>query len=244
MKDRAQKALAPVVAAVIGIAKLGALVFKIKFFGLAISMLVSVAGYTLFFGWTFALGLVLLVLVHELGHLVLMRSRGYSTGLPVFIPFFGAFVKGHKEGATPYDGALASLAGPFAGALGALAVLGLGEVYDSEFLNALGYFGLFLNLFNLSPIRPLDGYEPGSALRLVEWVPLLAVMVLVELRDQSPALPILIILGAYRAYKSHRHPEPTGLLPQQRLTVVATYVGIIAISLLAMHGHQPVARHL
>lgn len=244
VKEQLQRIGGAVAAAAAAVVKLGALVFKIKFFGLAISMLVSIVGYTFFFGWTFAVGLVLLVLVHELGHLVVLRARGYTTGLPVFIPLFGAYVKGSKQGATAFDSALGALAGPLAGGLGALAVVGLGEVYTSDFLNALGYFALYINLVNLAPIAPFDGYQPGSALRLAEWLPLLVVMVLVEVQDPGPALPILALTGAYRAYKTWKHPEPTGLLPDERRTVVLTYVGIIAVSLLAMHGHQPVARHL
>ena len=241
--DRVRRALAPVVAVAATVAKLGALVFKVKFLGLALSMLASVVGYTLFFGWTFAVGLVLLVLVHELGHLVVMRARGYTTGLPVFVPLFGAYVKGAKEGATAFDSAVSSLAGPVAGGLGALACLGLGEVYGSSFLGALGYFGLFLNLVNLAPIAPLDGHVPGAALRVAEWVPLLAVLVLVEVEQPSPVVPILVLTGAYRAYQARTHPSPTGLSADERRTVVLTYLGVIAVSLLAMHGHQPVARH-
>lgn len=244
VKERLQRIGGAIVAGAAAVAKLGALVFKIKFFGLAISMLVSVLGYTLFFGWPFAVGLVLLVLVHELGHLVVLRARGYTTGLPVFIPMFGAYVKGSKEGATAFDSALGSLAGPLAGGLGALAVLGLGEVYDSTFLNALGYFALFINLMNLAPIAPFDGHQPGSALRLAEWIPALAVMVAVELQDPDPALPLLALTGAFRAYKTWKHPASTGLTPAERRTVVLTYLGMIAVSLLAMHGHQPAARHL
>jgi Zn-dependent protease len=243
-KERLQRAGGAVVAAVAAVAKLGALVFKVKFVGLALSMLVSVLGYTLFFGWTFAVGLVLLVLVHELGHLVVMRARGYTTGLPVFVPMFGAYVKGSKEGATAYDSALGSLAGPLAGGLGALAVLGLGDVYSSDFLNALGYFALFINLLNLAPIAPFDGHQPGSALRVAEWVALLAVLGLVEWQTPGPAVPLLVLTGAFRAYQTWKHPAPTGLAPAERRTVVLTYVGIIAMSLVAMHGHQPVARHL
>lgn len=243
-KERLQRAGGGVVAAGAAVAKLGALVFKIKFLGLALSMLVSVLGYTVFFGWPFAVGLVLLVLVHELGHLVVLRARGYTTGLPVFIPLFGAYVKGAKEGATAFDSALGSLAGPLAGGLGALAVLGLGDVYDSGFLGALGFFALFINVMNLAPIAPFDGHQPGSALRLPEWLGLLAVLVAVELADPSPAVPLLVLTGGFRAYRSWKHPAPTGLLPAERRTVVLTYVGIIAVSVLAMHGHQPVARHL
>jgi Zn-dependent protease len=247
LKERLQKLFGPIIAVVAGALKLGAVIFKIKFLGLAISMLVSVAGYTVLFGWTFAVGLVLLVLVHETGHLVVMRARGYTTGLPVFVPFFGAYVKGHKHGATPYDSAWASLSGPIFGGAAALAVLGLGDVYSSEFLNALGYFGLYLNLLNLAPVWQLDGAVPGAALSRVEWGLLLVVLLGVELQQASPVLPLLIIAGGYRVYKTTRHgpdPEMARLTPEQRATVVVTYLLIIAISLLGMHGHQPLARHL
>jgi Zn-dependent protease len=130
--------------------------FSFVFFKFA-SIFVAVGGYALIWGWRFAIGLVLLILVHEMGHFVEARRQGLNPGLPVFIPFFGAYVAIRDERINPWQHALISLAGPFAGGLGAAGVWAAGEANGSRLLQALGYFGFLLNLFNLIPIGFLDG---------------------------------------------------------------------------------------
>jgi Zn-dependent protease len=128
-------------------------VFTLKFFGIFI----SVAAYALIWGWRFAIGFVLLILVHELGHYLEARRQGLHPALPVFIPFLGAYVAIKDAPFDPWRNGLISIAGPIAGGLGALGVLVAGEQLDSRLLLALAYTGFFLNLFNLIPIGFLDG---------------------------------------------------------------------------------------
>jgi Zn-dependent protease len=140
------------VAAAIGIAvKFG--IFSIKFFGIFI----AVGGYALIWGWTFAVGFVLLILVHEMGHYVEARRQGLKPALPVFLPFLGAYVALRDVPFDPWRNALVSLAGPVAGGAGAAVVYGVGEAHDSRFLLALAYTGFFLNLINMVPVGFLDG---------------------------------------------------------------------------------------
>jgi Zn-dependent protease len=140
------------IAAAIGIAvKFG--VFSIKFFGIFI----AVGGYALIWGWKFAVGFVLLILVHELGHYVEAKRQGLRPALPVFLPFLGAYVALKDVPFDPWRNALVSLAGPVAGGAGAAVVYGVGEAHDSRFLLALAYTGFFLNLINMVPVGFLDG---------------------------------------------------------------------------------------
>src|SRR5262245_52711674 len=117
-------------------------VFSLKFFGIFI----SVAAYALIWGWKFAVGFVLLILVHELGHFVEARRRGFDPALPVFIPFFGAYVAIRDARMNPWQSAWISLAGPISGGLGAAACWVVGEQQGSQLLQALGYVGFLLNL--------------------------------------------------------------------------------------------------
>jgi Zn-dependent protease len=140
------------IAAVVGIAiKFG--VFSLKFFGIFI----AVGGYALIWGWKFAVGFVLLILVHELGHFVEAKRQGLDPALPVFIPFLGAYVALKNVPFDPWRNALVSLAGPVAGGVAAVVLLVVGEAQDSRFLLALAYVGFFLNLFNMIPIGFFDG---------------------------------------------------------------------------------------
>ena len=133
----------------------------VKFFGIFI----SVAAYKLWFGsWTFAIGFVLLILVHELGHVVEARRQGLHVSAPTFIPFIGAYVTIRHAGLSPWRNSLISLAGPLAGGLAALACWIVGHERGSVMLVVLANIGFLLNAFNLLPIGFLDG---GSVSRSI-----------------------------------------------------------------------------
>jgi len=172
-RELLRRLFAPLVALGFLLFKFGA--FAVKFFGIFI----SVGGYALLFGLKFAVGFVLLILVHELGHFVEAKRQGLNPALPVFIPFLGAYVAMKNAPFDPWRNLLVSAAGPFAGGLASLGVWLVGESTDSRFLVALAYTGFLLNLFNLIPLRPLDGgfiWRSVKALRLghrerVAWAP-------------------------------------------------------------------------
>jgi Zn-dependent protease len=134
---------------------------KLKVLTTSASMLVSVAAYALIWGWRFALGFVLLLFVHELGHVLQLRREGIKASAPLFIPFLGAVV-GMKE--LPKDAAAEArvgLAGPVLGSLACLVPVGLYGLTGNELFQALAFTGFFLNLFNLLPVLPLDGGRAG-----------------------------------------------------------------------------------
>ncbi len=172
-RELLRRFFAPLVALGFLLVKFGA--FAVKFFGIFI----SVGGYALLFGFKFAVGFVLLILVHELGHFVEAKRQGLNPSLPVFIPFLGAYVAMKNAPFDPWRNLLVSAAGPFAGGLASLGVWIVGESTDSRFLVALAYTGFLLNLFNLIPVRPFDGgfmWRSVKALRLghrerVAWAP-------------------------------------------------------------------------
>jgi Zn-dependent protease len=125
-----------------------------KFF----TLFVSFAAYSLWFGsWQFGLGFVLLILVHELGHVAEARRQGLPVSLPTFIPFLGAFVTVQHGNLPPWRRALVSLAGPFVGGVAAAGVWAIGEARNTTWLVVLANIGFLLNAFNLLPIGFLDG---------------------------------------------------------------------------------------
>ncbi len=130
-------------------------VFALKFFGIFI----AVGGYTLIWGLPFAVGFVLLILAHEMGHYVEARRLGLDPQLPVFIPFLGAYVALRNTPFDPWRNARVSLAGPVAGGAAAYGVFVAGELGDSRLLLALAYTGFLLNLLNLAPVWILDGHH-------------------------------------------------------------------------------------
>src|SRR5918997_1471202 len=138
-------------------AKLKALLLllpKLKLFTTSASMLVSIGAYALIWGWKFALGFVLLLLVHEYGHVLQLRREGIPASAPLFIPFLGAVV-GMKR--LPDDAgaeARVGLAGPVLGSLGCLIPVALWQATGNELFREIAFVGFFLNLFNLLPVLP------------------------------------------------------------------------------------------
>jgi Zn-dependent protease len=132
-----------------------------KFF----AFFVSFALYSSLFGsWEFGLGLVLLILVHELGHFAEAKRQHLEVSLPTFIPLFGAFVTIRRAHLSPWGSALVSLAGPVVGSVGAAVAWAVGSARDSILLLGLANIGFLLNAFNLLPIGFLDG---GSVFRAI-----------------------------------------------------------------------------
>ena len=125
---------------------------KLKLFSTSASMLVSIAAYQLIFGWPFAVGFVLLLLLHELGHVFQLRREGIEASAPMFIPFMGAVISAKSMGDDAAAEARVGLAGPILGSVATLVPLGIWLATGADFWQALAFIGFFLNLFNLLPV--------------------------------------------------------------------------------------------
>src|SRR5215217_192294 len=110
---------------------------KAKFLTTSGAMLVSAAAYSLIWGWRFAAGFVLLLLVHEMGHVIQLRREGIPASAPLFIPFLGAVVGAKSLGDDAAAEARVGLAGPVLGTIGAGAVALAGWWLGSDLLLAL-----------------------------------------------------------------------------------------------------------
>jgi Zn-dependent protease len=145
-------------------------------FGLAsISALISVAVYSRLFGWSFAVGLVVLLFIHEMGHAIVMKLKGIPVGGMIFIPLLGAAVFMRRMPSNARDEAEVGIAGPVAGALAALACLLIAhQMVEYSGVPGiwapLAYFGCFLNLFNLIPLTPFDGGRVLAAIDRRIWI--------------------------------------------------------------------------
>src|SRR4029077_4763430 len=140
------------------------------------TMLLMVWIYTQIWGWQFALGFVLLLFVHESGHLVVAKKFGLKVGAPVFIPFMGAFIALKEAPRNAWIEACVGIGGPMLGSFGALICNVLGELFQAPLFIALAWFGYFLNLFNLTPVGMLDGGRIVTALSRWLWLPGFAVL--------------------------------------------------------------------
>jgi Zn-dependent protease len=147
--DRLRKLIGPIVAGVIALAKWSFVLVKFS------TIFIAIGAYALIWGWKFAVGLVLLILLHETGHYIEAQREGLHPRLPVFIPFLGAYVQ-YTRG-NPWQTARVAIAGPILGGAASFVCYLIGKSQGSNLMLALAYFGFFLNLFNLLTFGFFDG---------------------------------------------------------------------------------------
>src|SRR5205823_14540426 len=94
------------------------------------TMLLMIWVYTMMWGWKFAVGFVMLLLIHECGHLIVAKKFGLKVGAPVFIPFMGAFIALKEAPRNAWMEACVGIGGPILGSLAAAACHALGLALD------------------------------------------------------------------------------------------------------------------
>src|ERR1700680_1082240 len=256
--SRVKKALAPLAVIGVMITKFFA---KLKFFMLPAlkflpillksggTMILSIGVYALVFGWQFAVGFVLLLFVHECGHLIVARKFGRPVSAPVFIPFMGAFILLKDQPRNAWMEACVGIGGPMLGSLGALACNSLGEIFYMPFMIALASTGYFLNLFNLMPVGFLDGGRIVTALSRWLWLPGFAMLLWFGWKFPNFIVWLIVIASLPRIYslfrqrteEERRYYEVT---PTQRWTMSILYFGLIAALALGMYtAHNELNDH-
>jgi Zn-dependent protease len=242
-RDLLRKIWAPLAAAGAFLAKYGAFVFKAKFL---FSIFASFGVYLWIGGPWFAVGLIVLLFVHEMGHVIEAKHQGLPVSAPMFIPLLGAMITLKQNPRDAWHEARLALAGPVVGSLGAAAIYGLGVVEDSNRLKAIAFLGFFINLFNLLPIPPLDGGRAVAALHPALWaLGLLGLGALVFIRPNPILILILVfaVMELWRRWQLRNYPGARAyyrVLPRQRAAVAVTYFGLAALLVLGMHEtHVP-----
>ncbi len=238
-----KRILAPLAAVGLLLAKfkgLALLLLKVKFLGTALTMILSVGAYALLFPWTFAVGFVALIWIHEMGHVLQLKREGIPASAPMFIPFLGAFVAMKQMPKNALAEARVGLAGPVLGSVGALGAWGIYELTQEPLFLGLAYVGFFLNLFNLLPMLPLDGGRAVGALSPVFWLVGIAGLVALLFVQPNPILIFIGILGGvelWRRWRNRNTPEArkyNEMEPMQRVVVGLVYFGLIALLGLGM----------
>jgi Zn-dependent protease len=203
-------------------------------------MLVSVAAYSLLWGWKFAVGFVLLLFVHEIGHVLQLRREGIKASAPMFIPFLGAVIWAKSLGRDALAEARVGLAGPVLGSIGAAALIPVASATGNDLFTALAFTGFFLNLFNLLPVVPLDGGRAMAALSPAMWLVGFAGLVALVFVFPNPIILLIALFGGmetWRRWRERKSPEARAyyaVSPRDRLLVAATYIGLAALLTLGM----------
>jgi Zn-dependent protease len=219
---------------------------KVKLLTTAGTALVSVVLYSLFWGWPFAFGFVVLLFVHEMGHVIQLRREGIKASAPMFIPGFGAVVMMKELPDDALAEARVGLAGPVLGTAGAAVCLAIGESANSDMLRALAYVGFLLNLINLVPLVPFDGGRAMAAMAPRMWFVGLGAMVALLVVTGNPFLLIFVLLGGMETWHRWKQRKTRSLeqaayyrvSPRNRVLVGAVYIGLIVLLVFGMHESQ------
>jgi len=113
--------------------------------------------YSILFDWRFALCLMVLIGIHESGHVWAMRKMGMVTRGFYFIPFFGGMAVPGSAFPSAFAEGYVALMGPIWGLFVTFFTLGLFFLTNNLVFQIAACWMAFVNLINLIPIYPLDG---------------------------------------------------------------------------------------
>ncbi|QBD82490.1 site-2 protease family protein [Ktedonosporobacter rubrisoli] len=244
-------------AAVAWLLKLKGLVFLLKFGWAGISALISIVIYATFLGWPFAIGLVAMFFIHEMGHAIVMKLKGIPMGAMIFIPMLGAAVTMRNMPQNARDEAEVGIAGPLAGAIAASVCLAVAEInpHSHAAWAPLAYLGFFLNLFNLIPVVPFDGGRVLAAIDrriwIIGFIALLAFQIWSWFNgNPSLWLLLIVIMAATQLWSrgtasgnASYYQVPVGT----RIILTLLYFGLVAVLALGMsmaHALMPIGTHI
>lgn len=217
--------------------------FLLKFALPLLSAVASFGVYAAIFGWQFGLGIVLLLFVHEMGHVLVIRAKGLPASLPIFVPLLGAAVFMKRLPQSVRDEAEIAIGGPLAGTLaGAVcyaAYLGNG----SRLWLVLAYFSFLINLFNLIPVSPLDGGRVVGAIS--KWIWPLGLVAIAVLFWYTQSIILLIVgwfgltqtIARFRGGDALEHYYKIPLV--SRLWITLVYFGLATVLALAILQIEP-----
>jgi Zn-dependent protease len=194
-----------------------------------LSMLASFGLYWSLFGGWFALGFVLSIYIHEMGHVAALMRYGVPATAPLFVPGLGAMIRLRQSFVDPREDARVGLAGPIWGCGAALFCAAVYAVTGHPYWGAMTHVGAFINLFNLTPVWQLDGSRAFHSLtRPQRWLAVTAIATAWALTENS-LLILLMAAGAFRAALDQPAREPDRGALVQYIALVAVLSALIVL---------------
>ncbi|MEJ2142455.1 MAG: site-2 protease family protein [Gammaproteobacteria bacterium] len=198
------------------------------------SMLLSVFAYSLLFGWRYAVGFVVLIFIHEMGHYIAARQRGLNVSLPAFIPFVGAWIQLKELPHSVETEAYVGLAGPYAGTIASLVCYLVADQLNSQLLYAISYAGFIINLFNMLPLSPLDGGRITAIVSPKMWFIGVPLLIALFLYQPSPLYILVAILAipqllAARKLRGDNNDQYYDVSLNDRVNYAIWYLGLVAL---------------
>jgi Zn-dependent protease len=232
--EKLKKMLAPIGVALVAFFKYVPLLLKTGG-----TMLLTIWVYAMFWGVWFAVGFVLLIFVHECGHLIAAKRIGLKVGAPVFIPFMGALIALKEAPHNAWIESQVGIGGPLLGTVGAVVCEAIYLTTGNLMFRSLAYVGFFLNLFNLMPVGFLDGGRIVTALSPWLWIVGFTVLVFLTITHFNFILLLILVFSLPRLFFLFRRKSEAELryfevTPAQRWTMAALYFGLIGFLVFGM----------
>jgi len=202
-----------------------------------VSMALSIAAYATKAPLPLVIGFTIIILIHEIGHAVVIRAKGLRTGMMVFIPFIGGAVTLKDQPRSAYDDAQIGLAGPIAGTFASLIVLQFYKWTNTPLYLAIAAAGFAVNLINLLPIGMLDGGRISAAVTKWMWLLGGGALIYKVAKQPNPLMLVILLLVAFQVYASIvREKDDKSFYDvtlAQRTAIAVTYFFLVVFL-----GHQ------
>ena len=195
----------------LGLTKLPTLISMFGFFGV----------YWAAFGWPLALGLVVSIYIHEMGHVAALLRLGIRPSAPMFVPGLGAFVAYSKRVSDPREDAYVGLAGPIWGAGAGVAAFAAAKWTGSGTWLAIAELTGFINLFNLIPFFGLDG---SHGIKVLNRAQRLAVVAAFAVAWQVSGVQLILLPLAVTIWRAFARETGRG-----DARTLANFLGLIAV---------------
>jgi Zn-dependent protease len=207
------------------------------------SMALSLGIYMMMFGWKYAVTIIILLFIHEMGHFIFMHFYGLKPRAPMFVPFVGAYTAMTHIPRDLATHAWVAYAGPFIGGIAAFASYLIGVSTGNTYLVAAANTGAILNLLQLVPIKPFDGGFIAQSITRWLFIPGAALLAYLAWTLRSPLLILIAVVAIFVMISQIRKgadPEEAQYpaTPIQRIFITISYIGLaVALTYLFMHSH-------
>jgi Zn-dependent protease len=213
-----------------------------------LSMGLSIWIYSRIFGWRFAAGLVVLILVHEMGHVIAAKLLGLPVSAPLFIPFFGAAIIMKQNPRDARTEALMAYGGPLAGCIGSWICWFIALQFGINWLLAVASLSFLINIFNMIPVPPLDGGRICAAVSPWFWLiglVLLGLSVIYFHAWNSIVIIVLVLFVAFPRIKQTLFGVPSPAMEayyhthiSNRIAMALMFLGLLAALMLGYWDSQ------
>jgi Zn-dependent protease len=174
---------------------------------------------------------LLVLLIHEFGHFFAMKFFHYKDLKLFIVPLLGAYVSGKKQNVSQKQMTVIILSGPLPGLFIGFALYFVNKSMPNETVKMLANVFIFLNLFNLLPIYPLDGgrllenlfIRNNYGIRLVFTILSIMFLLIVIVLTGSLLMLIIPVMMIIELYNEIRNQKIRDYLDQEKINYKSEY---------------------